>query len=117
MKATWKPGYKDASVYRSALNSGRHYVYTCDFPSTELKEGTNLLTFQISGTGGKNGIMYDCIKLEAGEPVTDGISTIHYPLSTIHSPQSTLHRKHIVNGRLVIEKAGHRYTVDGQKID
>lgn len=117
VKATWKPGYKDASVYRSALNSGRHYVYTCDFPSRELKEGSNLLTFQISGTGGKNGIMYDCIKLEAGEPVTDGISTIHYPLSTIHSPQSTLHRKHLVNGRLVIEKAGHRYTVDGQKID
>ena len=109
VKATWKPGYKDASVYRSALNSGRHYVYTCDFPASELKEGTNLLTFQISGTGGKNGIMYDCIKLEAGDPVTDGI----YVARRSHlEPRVT---KRLVNGRLVIEKDGHSYTADGQR--
>lgn len=110
VRDTWKPGYKDASVYRSAVNSGRHYVFTTDFISTALKEGTNLLTFQISGTGGKNGILYDCIKLEAGEPVTDGILTLH--------PSSgTLHRKHLVNGRLVIEKAGYRYTAAGMKME
>ena len=108
--ATWKPGYKDASVYRSALNSGRHYVFTADFLSSALKVGTNLLTFQISGTGGKNGIMYDCIKLEAGEL----ISRLS-PLTT-HPSAFTLHRKYLVNGRLVIEKAGKRYTVDGRRI-
>ena len=110
VKDTWKPGYKDASVYRSAVNSGRHYVYTTDFLSTGLKEGTNLLTFQISGTGGKNGIMYDCIKLEAGDLVTDYIRETN--ATAVSQPA-----KYIVNGRLVIEKAGRRYAVDGRAID
>ena len=110
VRATWKPGYKDASVYRSAVNSGRHYVYTVDLPSTALKEGTNLLTFQTSGTGGKNGIMYDCIKLEAGEAITDGIVA---PRTT----SSVSHQKRLVNGRLVIEKDGQRYNTAGMKIE
>ncbi len=113
VRDTWKPGYKDASVYRSAVNSGRHYVFTTDFVSTALKEGTNLLTFQISGTGGKNGILYDCIKLEAGEPVTDGILAPHYSPFTLHrSPV-----KRLVGCRLVIEKAGHSYTPAGIRIE
>lgn len=110
VRDTWKPGYKDASVYRSAVNSGRHYVFTTDFLSTGLKEGTNLLTFQISGTGGKNGIMYDCIKLEAGDLVTDYIRETN--ATAVSQPA-----KYIVNGRLVIEKAGRRYAVDGRAID
>lgn len=110
VRATWKPGYKDASVYRSAVNSGRHYVYTVDLPSTALKEGTNLLTFQTSGTGGKNGIMYDCIKLEAGEAITDGIVAPR-------TSSSVSHQKCLVNGRLVIEKDGQRYNTAGMKIE
>ena len=113
VRDTWKPGYKDASVYRSAVNSGRHYVFTTDFLSAALKEGTNLLTFQISGTGGKNGILYDCIKLEAGEPVTDGIIAPHYSPFTLHCSPA----KRLVNGRLVIEKAGHSYTPAGVRIE
>ena len=113
VRDTWKPGYKDASVYRSAVNSGRHYVFTTDFISAALKEGTNLLTFQISGTGGKNGILYDCIKLEAGEPVTDGIIAPHYSPFTLHCSPA----KRLVNGRLVIEKAGHSYTPAGIRIE
>lgn len=110
VRATWKPGYKDASVYRSAVNSGRHYVYTVDLPSTALKEGTNLLTFQTSGTGGKNGIMYDCIKLEAGETITDGIVAPR-------TSSSVSHQKRLVNGRLVIVKDGQRYNTAGMKIE
>ena len=110
VRATWKPGYKDASVYRSAVNSGRHYVYTVDLPSTALKEGTNLLTFQTTGTGGKNGIMYDCIKLEAGEAITDGIVA---PRTSSSAP----HQKRLVNGRLVIEKDGQHYNTAGMKIE
>ncbi len=113
VRDTWKPGYKDASVYRSAVNSGRHYVFTTDFVSTALKEGTNLLTFQISGTGGKNGILYDCIKLEAGDPVTDGILTLHPSPFTLHPSPA----KRLVGGRLVIEKAGHSYTPAGIRIE
>ena len=111
VRDTWKPCYKDASVYRSATDSGRHYVFTTDFISAALKEGTNLLTFQISGTGGKNGILYDCIKLEAGEPITDGIL---YPSPITNHPSPA---KRLVNGRLVIEKAGHSYTPAGIRIE
>jgi len=111
-RASWKPGYKDASVYRSALNSGRHYLYTVDLPNTSLLVGTNLLSFQISGTGGKNGIMYDCIKLEAGEPVTVAIQSI---FSCLPPPDST-RRKVVQNGRLVIEKAGRCYSLTGVEV-
>ncbi len=111
VRDTWKPGYKDASVYRSAVNSGRHYVYTCDFPNTALKVGTNLLTFQISGTGGKNGIMYDCIKLEAGEPVTTGIVTL-----SANGHEAAKATKYLHHGRLVIERGGQRFTVDGKRM-
>lgn len=109
VKATWKPGYKDASVYRSAVNSGRHYVYTVDFPSTSLSIGTNLLTFQASNTGGKNGFLYDCIKLEAGEQVTSGIAELSASSNADLKPA-----KYLYKGRLVIEKNGVRYTVDGK---
>ena len=109
VKATWKPGYKDASVYRSAVNSGRHYVYTVDFPSTSLSIGTNLLTFQASNTGGKNGFLYDCIKLEAGEQVTSGIAELSASSNADLRPA-----KYLYKGRLVIEKNGVRYTVDGK---
>ena len=108
-KATWKPGYKDASVYRSAVNSGRHYVYTIDFPTTDLKVGSNSIAFQASNTGGKNGFLYDCINLEAGELVTSGIEDVRE--SAVMAAQRPV--KHIVNGRLVIEKSGRCYSVSG----
>ena len=108
-RATWKPGYKDASVYRSAINSGRHYVYTADFLNTGLKVGENTITLQISNSGGKNGILYDCIKLEAGEQVT-GINDIMVDRQTVIKPVKYLHQ-----GRLVIERGGLLYTVDGKR--
>jgi len=108
-RAVWKPGYKDASVYRSAVNSGRHTLFTADIIGTALKTGTNLLTFYITGAGGKNGILYDCIKLEAGEQVVDGISTV-----TSNDEHPMLPVKYIDGKRLVIEKGGKRYTVDGR---
>ena len=107
-RATWKPGYKDASVYRSAINSGRHYVYTADFLNTGLKVGENSVTLQISNSGGKNGILYDCIKLEAGTLVTSGVEDIRESMVTTPRPY-----KHIVNGHLVIEKSGRSYSLSG----
>ena len=110
-RAVWKPGYKDASVYRSAVNSGRHTVFTTDIIGTALKVGTNLLTFYISGTGGKNGILYDCIKLEAGEQVEDGISIV-----AADDVCPTLSFKRIEDGHLIIDRGGKRYTVDGRRL-
>ena len=109
-RATWKPGVNDASVYRSAVNSGRHYLFTTDFLNTGLKVGENTVTLQLTGSGSKDGILYDCIKLEAGDPITDGIREIPHALP-FH-----LHQKYMVNDRLVIEKAGRRYAADGRQI-
>lgn len=109
-RGTWKPGYKDASVYRSAVNSGRHYVYTVDFLNTGLKVGENTVSFQISNTGGKNGIMYDCIKMEAGDAVT-GIDDVVADGRTVVAPT-----KYIDRGRLIIERNGERYTIDGKRV-
>ena len=109
-RATWKPGVNDASVYRSAVNSGRHYLFTADIPNTGMKEGENTITLQLTGSGSKDGIMYDCIKLEAGEPVTDGIHDV------VHPSPLVLHQKYLMNGRLIIEKAGKRYAADGRVI-
>ena len=75
-RATWKPGFRDASVYRSAVNSGRHYLFTTDFLATGLKVGENTVTLQLSGCGSKDGIMYDCVKLEAGDLVTDAVTSV-----------------------------------------
>lgn len=110
-RATWKPGVNDASVYRSGVNSGRHYLFTTDFPNTGLKAGENTVTLQLSGAGSKDGLMYDCIKMEAGELVTDGIADATIQHAPLLQPTKYLHE-----GRLVIEKGGQRYTVDGKKI-
>jgi len=109
-RATWKPGVNDACVYRSAVNSGRHYVYTCNFISTGLRVGENTVTLQLTGSGSKDGIMYDCIKLEAGTPVVSGISDAT-DAATVATPA-----KYLQEGRLVIERDGQRFAADGRKI-
>ena len=107
-RATWKPGINDACIYRSALNSGRHYLFTTDFLNTGLKVGENTVAFTYSGGGSKDGIMYDCIKLETGEQIVDGVSTIH------HDYLQSRPSKYIRDGRLMIERDGGYYTVDGR---
>ena len=109
-RATWKPGVNDACIYRSAINSGRHYVFTTDFINTGLKVGENTVSFTYSGGGSKDGIMYDCIKLEAGELVT-GIDDVTINNRTIPQPIKYLHQ-----GRFVIERGGQRFTVDGKRL-
>ena len=109
-RATWKPGVNDACIYRSAINSGRHYVYTCDFVNTGLKVGENTVTFTYSGGGSKDGVMYDCIKMEAGEQIVNGIHEIHSDAAVVRPV------KYIREGRLVIEKGGARYAVDGVRL-
>ena len=107
-RASWKPGVNDASVYRSAVNSGRHYVYTADFLNAGLKVGENTVELTYSGGGSKDGIMYDCIKMEAGDQVTG--------IDDVVADTPVIPVKYIHQGRLVIEKNGERYTVDGVKI-
>ena len=110
-RATWKPGVNDACIYRSAVSSGRHYVYTCDFLYTGLKAGDNTVTLQYSGGGSKDGIMYDCIKMEAGAAVTSGISD-----ATRDAAGESLPAKYIRQGRLVIERRGELFGADGMRL-
>lgn len=74
---TWKPGVNDAAIYRSAINSGRHWKFSNTFKTSLLKKGTNTLTLTMSGNGKNGGFMYDCIKMEAGELVTTGIENVN----------------------------------------
>jgi hypothetical protein len=74
--------------------------------------GENTITFQLTGSGSKDGIMYDCIKLEAGQPVISGIHDITIDDASVAKPVKYLH-----NGRLVIEASGRRYAADGRMIN
>ena len=110
-RGTWKPGVNDACVYRSALNSGRHYVFTTDFLYTGLKAGENTVQLKLSGAGSKDGIMYDCIKMEAGDVIT-GIDHI----TDKNASGAEMPSKYFENGRIVIEKDGVRYSPDGCRL-
>ena len=109
-QGTWKPGVNDAATYRSAVNSGRHHLLTLDFDASTLKKGSNTIALTMSGNGSNGGFMYDCMKLEAGALVT-GIDEV--PSSHALSVKPA---KYIHNGRLVIEKGGQRFTVDGRRM-
>ena len=108
---TWKPGFNDAATYRSAVNSGRHHLLTLDFDASRLKKGANTIALTMTGNGSNGGFMYDCIKLEAGELVSSGISDV-----TTNNTPATTPTKHLYRGRLVIEKNGERFTVDGKRV-
>ncbi|MBQ7869404.1 MAG: hypothetical protein IJ355_03615 [Prevotella sp.] len=74
---SWSFGTNDAAIYRSAVLSGRHWLQTHSFPASALKKGRNTVTFTMSGISKNGGVMWDCIKLEAGAKVTTGITSIN----------------------------------------
>jgi rhamnogalacturonan endolyase len=73
-KTTWS-FTNDGSIYRSAVLSGRHSVKTYTFPASLLKTGTNTIGLKMTSVGSRGGVMYDCIKLEAGGLYT-GIESV-----------------------------------------
>ena len=74
-KATWTFPTNDAGIYRSSNVAGRYDVKTCTFPASLLKQGENKLTLTYSGSNG-SGVMWDCLKLEAGPVVTNEINNV-----------------------------------------
>jgi rhamnogalacturonan endolyase len=54
----------DASIYRSANQSGYYHLVIVNFPTSLLKVGANSITFNATNVVGGAGIMYDTIKLE-----------------------------------------------------
>ncbi len=70
---TWSWNTNDGAIYRSATQSGRHYVKALVFDASLLSQGENTLTFNLTNGTGRNGVMWDCIKLETGDMTTSDI--------------------------------------------
>ena len=68
----------DGSIRRSATLAGRHLVKSFSFPASDLKVGENKITFTASNCKDKSGVLYDCIKLEAGAKVTSAGADMIY---------------------------------------
>lgn len=62
----------DGSVIRSATLAGRDSLYTFEIPAAQLVKGENTLSINVW----EGNLMYDCIKLEAEEPLTF-YNTVH----------------------------------------
>lgn len=89
-KTTWSFSNNDAAIYRSATLAGRHVVKTLTFPASALKVGENTIGLTMSGISKNGGVLWDCLKLEAGAPkpaaiigvdadATDGVCEIYSP--------------------------------------
>ena len=74
-KATWQFPTNDAGIYRSSNVAGRYDVRTCSFAASLLKQGENRFTLTYSGGDG-SGVMWDCLKLEAGAVVTNDVRSV-----------------------------------------
>ncbi|MDE6192843.1 MAG: hypothetical protein K2M83_02510 [Muribaculaceae bacterium] len=61
----------DGSIRRSATLAGRHLVKSVTFPASDLQIGENEITLTASNCKDKSGVLWDCIKLEAGDVVTE----------------------------------------------
>ena len=61
----------DGSIRRSATLAGRHLVKSVTFPASDLQIGENEITLTASNCKDKSGVLWDCIKLEAGDVMTE----------------------------------------------
>lgn len=108
-RGTWKTGFNDAAIYRSAIQSGRHALMQTTFPASALKKGSNTIKLTMSGNGKNGGFMYDCLKLEAGSLVT----AVKGVKDAAESEDAVAVRKYVVNGQIVIVKDDKTYNVAG----
>lgn len=112
-RATWKPGFNDAAIYRSAIQSGRHQLMRCTFPASSLRVGKNTVTLTMSGNGKNGGFMYDCLKLEAGERVVDGIES-----AVLENTEIPLRAtKFLRDGQLMIRLGDAVYNAFGARVE
>ncbi len=71
----------DGSIYRSAVLGGKHEVKKLTFPASYLIIGTNTIKFKMISLGNRGGLMYDCLKLEAGNAILSTENSINPVLS------------------------------------
>lgn len=109
----------DAAVYRSAVLGGRHEVKTLTFPASRLVSGTNTIKFKMTDVGNRGGLMYDCIKLEAGSLHTanEYNPTIKSEIAIANAPNPIIDITTFTLSSLVSTKASLSvYNLQGQKI-
>jgi rhamnogalacturonan endolyase len=100
-ETTWSFS-NDGAVYRSAVLGGRHQVKTLSVPSSRLVNGSNSVGFKMTGVGSRGGLMYDCIKLEAGQVLTsiDDIDQASKSLMDIRQNPFTDHTTFAIDARV-----------------
>lgn len=74
----------DGSLRRSATLAGRHRVRSVNFPASRLVAGENKLELVASNCKSGSGILYDCIKMEAG--ASSGLRDIAAPAAEFDAP-------------------------------
>lgn len=96
----------DAAVYRSAVLGGRYQLKTVNIPASALRYGVNYLRLQLQNVGNRGGVMYDCIKLEAGDKLvpTYTAATDVSAVSSIQCYPNPAH--HQVNFNFDLSNAG-----------
>lgn len=92
---TWSWSTNDGAIYRSANQSGRHELKTHGFSAALLRKGSNTIALELTNGSGRNGVMWDCIKLETGNLVTSDIEALdrddaEVTSTRFYSPQGTL---------------------------
>ncbi len=93
-QGTWSFS-NDASIYRSAVLGGKHSVKKLVFPASLLVKGENQLKLTMTNSGNRGGVMYDCLKLEAGNLLT-GVSDVENNEFKVRSyPNPFSDRSHI----------------------
>ncbi|MBN2213657.1 MAG: T9SS type A sorting domain-containing protein [Bacteroidales bacterium] len=120
-KTTWSFG-NDGAVYRSAVSGGRHQVKTLSFPASDLLIGQNTVKFKMISVGSRGGLMYDFIKLEAGNSLTPVFTNILNLISKITVecyPNPFTHKTVFkINSNMANEKINLSvYNIQGQLID
>jgi rhamnogalacturonan endolyase len=102
----------DAGVYRSAVLGGRDSTVVIEVPASQIVNGANTMTLRLwnKPSNGLGGIMYDCIKLEAGSTVT-AIRSLRKEKTDDESAVYDLYGRRLEKGRL----APGVYITNGRK--
>ena len=110
----------DGALYRSGVLSGRSGLIEIEIPAAAMKVGENNLTLALSGgDSGVGGLLYDCIKLEAGESEVEDLGNRLWDFSewTFDEGATKKNLTEVTNSKNLYYRAGPMNdTSDGRSI-
>ena len=110
----------DGALYRSGVLSGRSGLIEIEIPAAAVKVGENNLTLVLSGgDSGVGGLLYDCIKLEAGESEMEDLGNRLWDFSEWTFDEGTTKKNltEVTNSKNLYYRAGPMNdTSDGRSI-